>query len=196
MANFFRTYRIDGDRRIDGVFAMSFIHNGQFFLTHISIYADGMVDCWGLVDFATFKEKVRSGWVVTQLPEGADVSVSFLAKFKAKEVRCFIAPEDFILEVADEIERLNGRPTTESQCLEAWKVYQNNPSPQSIEILRSAYEAVPKHNRRYILGDMDSKDFPIKSVLYPKEMEELRQSILTKRHPDPAASWWRFWKRN
>jgi len=194
MASFFRTYRLDGDKRVDGVFAMAFIHNGQYFLTHISIYADGMIDCWGLVDFSTFKEKVRSGWVVTQIPEGANVSVSFLAMFKAKEASCFIEPEDFILEVADEIERLNGRSTTDARCLEAWKTYEKEPLPQNIEILRSAYEAVPKHNRRFILGDMDSKDFPIRSVLYPKEMEELRETILKKQRI-PLERWWQFWKR-
>lgn len=195
MANFFRTYRMDGDKRVDGVFAMAFIHNMQFHLTHISIFADGMVDCWGLVDFATFKEKVRTGWVVTQIPEDAEVSVSFLSMFKAKEARCFIEPEDFILEVADEIERLNGRPTTDSRCLEAWKTYQKDPSPQNTEILRSAYEAVPKHNRRFLLSDMDAKDFPIRNVLYPSEMEELRESIRRKQLSVTASRWWRFWKR-
>jgi hypothetical protein len=72
MASFFRTYRITEDgTRIDGVFAMAFIHNGDYHLTHISIYEDGMIDCWGLVDFAKFKKKVRSGWVVTQPPKKA-----------------------------------------------------------------------------------------------------------------------------
>lgn len=146
---------------------MAFIHNMQFYLTHISIFADGMIDCWGLVDFETFKEKVRSGWIATQIPEDAEVSVSFLSKFRAKETRCFVEPEDFILEVADEIERLNGQPTTSSRCVEAWQTYQKDPSHQNKEALRFAYEAVPKHNRRYLLGDMDAKDFPIRGVLYP-----------------------------
>ena len=50
MASFFRTYRATNDGvRIDGVFAMAFIHNRDYYLTHISIYQDGMIDCWGLV---------------------------------------------------------------------------------------------------------------------------------------------------
>ena len=32
-----------------------------------------------------------------------------------------------------------------------------------------AYEAVPEHNRMYVLGDMDRKDHPIRAVLYPDE---------------------------
>jgi hypothetical protein len=52
MASFFRTYRTaDDGERIDGEFAMAFIHNFDFHRTHISIYRDGMVDCLGLVMF-------------------------------------------------------------------------------------------------------------------------------------------------
>jgi len=117
MASFFRTYRttIDG-ARIDGVYAMAFIHNGDYHLTHISIYQDGMIDCWGLVDFEELKRKVRSGWVVTQPPKNARISVSFLGSFTATRASYWIEPEAFIKEVADEIEQLNGRPTTSDRC--------------------------------------------------------------------------------
>src|SRR5579872_4240187 len=110
MAQFYRTYRIDGDRRIDGVFTMAFIHNGPYFLTHLSIYQDGMIDCWELVDFEEFKRKVRSGWVVTRPPEGAEVHVSLLAAFKACDAYYWVEPRELVKEVADEIEALNGRP--------------------------------------------------------------------------------------
>ncbi len=62
MAYFNRTYRVEQDgTRIDGVFVLAFIHNGRYHLTPIRNYQDGMIDCWGLVDFEGFKEKVRSG---------------------------------------------------------------------------------------------------------------------------------------
>ena len=113
MGSFFRTYRItEAGERIDGVFAMAFIHNCEYHLAPISVYADGMIDCWNLVDFEEFKDKVRRGWVVTQPPEGAQVSVSFLAQFKAADARFWIEPDEFVKEIADEIEGLNGRPTT------------------------------------------------------------------------------------
>lgn len=170
---------------------MAFIHNVQYHLTHISIYADGMIDCWGLVDFETFKEKVRTGWVVTQVPEGARISVSFLAMFNAQESNCFIDPEDFIVEVSDEIENLNGRSTTSSKCVDAWKAYGKSPSPENREALRNTYEVVPKHNRPYLLGDMDSKDFPIRNVLYPDELEQIRSVVANDQAPK---RWWQFWK--
>jgi hypothetical protein len=76
MASFFRTYRMHEGKRIDGVFFLAFIHNGDYHLSPISIYQDGMIDCSELVDFEGFKEKVRSGWVVTRPPRWARVSVT------------------------------------------------------------------------------------------------------------------------
>ena len=68
-----------------------------------------------------------------------------------------------------EIEGLNGRPTSAMRCLTAWKAYKSAPSDAAKEALRIAYEAVPAHNRQYVLGDMDTKDHPIRYVLYPDE---------------------------
>ncbi len=148
---------------------MAFIHNFDYHLTHISIYRDGKVDCWGLVTFEEFQQKVRSGWVVTQPPPNAKVSVSFLASFVATEAHYCIDPEEFIREVADEIEGLNGRPTSRERCFAAWVAYEASPSDATRQSLRVAYEAVPEHNRRFVLGDQDRKDSPIRRVLYPEQ---------------------------
>jgi hypothetical protein len=173
MASFFRTYRTTDDgERVDGVFAMAFIHNGNYHLTHISIYRDGMINCWELVTFEEFKEKVRSGWVVTQPPPDARISVSFLASFTATDASYWIKPEEFIREIADEIDRLNGRSTSSMRCSEAWHAYEELSSEANKEALRLAYEAVPEHNRRFVLGDMDRKDHPIRRVLYPEQYRQ------------------------
>jgi len=180
MASFFRTYRVTDDgARIDGVFAMAFIHNFDYHLTHISIYQDGMVDCWGLVTFEEFKEKVRSGWVVTQPPPDAEVRVSFLARFTATNASYWIDPEEFIREVADEIEALNGRPSGAEVCRDAWAAYQASRTEAARETLRKAYESIPEHNRLFVLGDMDRKDHPIRAVLYPEQY--------ARREEDPDA---------
>ena len=173
MPSFYHTYRTPrGGERIDGVFAMAFIHNGDtFYLTHVSIYKDGMVDCWGLRTFAEFVEAVHPGWVVTQPPANAKVSVSFLGDFTAAKATYYIESEDFIREVADEIEALNGRPTTSDLCRAALVTYEASPSEGAKEALRAAYDAVPAHNRIF-LGDMDTKDNDIRRILFPDEYEE------------------------
>ena len=67
-----RTWRnVDGER-IEGTWRHAFIRNGgNYFLTDLLIYADGMVDCWGLETLEGFADKLASGWVATDLPEGA-----------------------------------------------------------------------------------------------------------------------------
>src|SRR5947207_8673763 len=102
MSWFNRTYRITKDGvSVDGVFSTAFIHNGDYHLTHISVYEDGMIDCWDLVNFDEFKRRVRSGWVVTQLPNSARISVWFLGTFRATDANYWLDPEEYIKEVAD-----------------------------------------------------------------------------------------------
>jgi hypothetical protein len=167
-----RTYRIEGDQRIEGTTLEAFIHNGEYFHTEIKIYADSKVDCWGLVDFARFREKVRSGWVVTQLPEGARVTISGLVSINAANVRCHVEPEEFIKEVADEILELNHQPTSGDKCREAFKEYTSNQTGENRQKLKEAYEAIPVHCRPYVLHDQDSKDFAIRMVIYGEERIE------------------------
>ncbi|MFO0945577.1 MAG: hypothetical protein U1D30_06485 [Planctomycetota bacterium] len=172
MASFDQIYRVKRDgERIDGVFRMAFIHNWTYFLTPIGIYRDGMVDCWGLMTFEEFKQQVRSGRVVTQPPPNAKVSVSFLAQFTATDACYWIKPEEFIKEIADEIEGLNGRLTTREKCFAAWTAYEASPSEITKDALRLAYEAVPEHNRVFVLSDQDRKDHPIRQVLYPEQYD-------------------------
>jgi hypothetical protein len=104
------TFRIVDDQQVLGAFLTVFIHNGDYHLTKIAVYADGMIDCWGLVDFNEFVRKVRSGWIVTTLPEEAKVSVSQITSFTANEILYSVPESEFIKEVLDTIEELNERP--------------------------------------------------------------------------------------
>lgn len=52
-----------------------FINNWQCHLTTIDVFSDGAVDCWGFVDLALFREKVRSRWVVPRPQENQHLSV-------------------------------------------------------------------------------------------------------------------------
>lgn len=60
---------------IDGLVTPAFIHNGTFFLVGLPVYADGLIDCWEMVDLPLFREKLKSGWVTPTAAEGAPVSV-------------------------------------------------------------------------------------------------------------------------
>ena len=159
-------YRKENNKLILGKALTAYIHNGQYHLTQIKVYEDGLIDCWELVSFEEFKKKVRQGWVVTEVPNIADINASLLGSFTATNVVNYVKPEEFIKEVKDVIDELNGKPTTSELCREAYEEYKKDPTEANKIKLKSAYEAVPQHNRIYILGDQDHKDSAIQSILY------------------------------
>lgn len=78
-----RTYRIVDGERIEGSWRHIFIKNGRtYFLSALKVYADGLIDCWGLVDFTTFQQKVASGWVATTFPQDAQASAHHLGAWR------------------------------------------------------------------------------------------------------------------
>jgi hypothetical protein len=68
---------------IDGLVTPAFIHNGSFFLVDLPVYADGLVDCWEMVDLPLFREKLRTGWVTPTARDGAEISVHGLGRWTA-----------------------------------------------------------------------------------------------------------------
>lgn len=170
-----RTWRnVDGER-VEGTWRHAFIRNGgDHFLTDLLIYADGMVDCWGLETLDGFAGKLASGWVATDLPEGARASAHHLASWKFAEPKTWLTPEMLLGEVRDDIDQLNGVPDSTGRCLAAVDVFRDAPTEANRNAVREAYEAIPEHLRRYALGDMDRKDFPLRVIVAgPKKQIEL-----------------------
>jgi hypothetical protein len=161
-------FRVVDGQEIKGTYLNAFIHNGTYYQTEIKIYADGMIDAWELMTFEEFKEKVAEGWVVTTLPEGAKVRTAYV-DFTAINVSSWVKEVEFIKEVQDEIDALNNRPTTSDRCREAYARFNENQSEANRVILRQAYEAIPEHNRQYVLHDMDVKDIPVRMIIYGED---------------------------
>lgn len=160
------THRTADGVRIPGTWRHAFIRNGgQYFLTDLFIFADGLVDCWGLVTLDEFEEKLRRGWVATTFPEGADVSAHDLAAWRFAEPRTWLTPELLLAEVRDTVEQLNGRPDSTARCLAAVDVFLADRTEENRAAARAAYLAIPETQRRYALGDMDSKDWPLQALV-------------------------------
>ncbi|MFF0739610.1 NADAR family protein [Streptomyces sp. NPDC004111] len=156
------TFRdVDGER-VPGTWRHAFIRNGGHHLTDLVIYADGLIDCWGLVTLEEFDEKLRSGWVATELPEGGEASVYGIGSWTFTGVRSYTTREDLLGEVRDEIERLNGRPTSTDRCLAAADSFLADPTEANRALLRTAYLEMPETVRVFALGDMDARDVPLR----------------------------------
>ncbi len=203
MASWQRTYRIVDGARIEGTWRPAFIRNGdRYYLTELLIYADGKVDCWGLVDFGEFCAKVRDGWVATTFTPGAWASAHAVASWRMAEPVSAVTAEELIGEVRDEIEGLRGEPASQDRCLGALRRYLAEPGPGRLADLRSAYLAVPGHLRAFLLGDMDARDVPLRQLLTPVGEPLIGSEdfpddlVVTEDDKQDALAWFARWSRD
>ena len=186
MPKWSRTSReVDGEVVI-GSWRHAFINNGgTYYLTDLVVYADGLVDCWGLVTLEEFRGKLRSGWVATTFKEGANGSAHELASWTFTNVESWVTADELYGEVVDEIEELNGRPDSSGVCLQALEDYLAEQSEPNRQRLESAYNSIPKHRRRYVLGDMDAKDRPLRVLITPVG-RRLAGKVVSEQHRNQA----------
>ncbi|MFY0512362.1 NADAR family protein [Streptomyces anulatus] len=160
------THRTADGVRIPGTWRHAFINNGgTYYLTDLFVYADGLIDCWGLATVEEFERKLRSGWVATSFPEGAEASAHELASWKFGETWTWLTPELLLAEVRDTLDELNGRPDSTGRCLAAVDAFLADRSEANRAVVRAAYLAIPETQRHYALGDMDRKDQPLRALV-------------------------------
>ncbi|MFJ6437365.1 NADAR family protein [Streptomyces sp. NPDC091416] len=160
------THRTADGVRIPGTWRHAFIRNGgTHYLTDLFIYADGLIDCWELVTLEEFQDKLRSGWVATTLPEGAEASAFQLAGWTFSEPRSYLTPDLLVAEIRDTIDQLNGRPDSTGRCLAAVDTFLSDRTEENRAAARNAFLAIPVSQRRYALGDMDSEDWPLRVLV-------------------------------
>lgn len=174
------TFRIVDDRKIFGVFLTAFISNGTYFLTKIAVFADGMIDCWGLVDFDEFVNKVKSGWIVTSLPEGAEVQISDITLFTSNNIVYSVPESEFIKEVLDTIEELNERPSSLVLFWQAKKNYWNETNEENQKLMHEAFEKVPHHKKKFVTDSRDRKYFKEQSIKSYDTVWELNEKDISE----------------
>ena len=160
------TYRTVDGERIDGVWCHVWRRGdfrGEYYVDDLVLYADGTVVCGEGMDLPGLKKLLDAGRLALTPPD-TPVKVDERSKWESRwgEPR---TPESFLLEVADRVEELNGRPTAARRCWDAAGRYAGEPSEANRELLRAAYLAVPQHLRIFVLGDMDLQDRPLRILL-------------------------------
>lgn len=105
-------------------------------------------------------------------PEGAiTISIPELGTIKGQADYSVYTSEK-LKEVEDMLSRICKKPTLHEKCREAYFLYLEYPCDRNKEELRVSYEAIPEHERMY-LGDMDSKDYDYRRILYTDEKREV-----------------------
>ncbi len=159
------TFRISDGQTIDGAWCLVWAKHDwidEHQPEHLFIYADGRITCGSsrAADLAGLERLLATGKIALDPPRArewpADPS-KWESRYPERRT-----DESFLLEVADEISRLAGRPTAGDRCWEAVRSYQAEPTEVRRARLRDAYLAVPAHLRVYVLGDMDLQDRPLR----------------------------------
>ncbi|WP_405832496.1 MULTISPECIES: NADAR domain-containing protein [unclassified Streptomyces] len=158
------TFRISDGETIDGAWRLVWSKHDRLdehHTEHLFVYADGRITHgYEATDLAGLGRLLASGKIALD-PPGAREWTAEPSTWgsRSPEPR---TDEGFLLEVADEIARLAGRPTAADRCWDAVRSYQAEPTPERRARLRDAYLAVPAHLRVYVLGDMDLQDRPLR----------------------------------
>lgn len=174
-----RPWKFDGPvtSLMRGSFGHSVRHFLQFddalYLVTLAVFPDDTVVISGAPEEITlsFEElKDRLGDSSSfRLPEPGDrVRIDQLVSFTAKGWRYRVDPEALCAEIHDLHEQALGRPPAVEVCILAFQDYLAEQTADSLERLRRSYEAVPEHLRVYC-GDMDTKDIPIRMILYGRD---------------------------
>ncbi|MCM1091202.1 MAG: hypothetical protein NC092_02180 [Butyrivibrio sp.] len=95
-------------RRIEGVSVSGIINNGgSYFYTNLSVYGDGVVDCWHAVDLKGFRKEIDRGWVAPQVPCNKTFNVSGIGMFEVQEANWIYDKASFYEHIADIVKELN-----------------------------------------------------------------------------------------
>ena len=143
-------------------------------LTRWFVYADGLVQLgYGtpLLPARAVGESLEAGAWQTSAPDGSWIDVEGLGRARLREGFWHVDARERVRECLDLIRAAAGEPGAVERCRTAFAQYESDPTPARRETLRAAYEAVPEHLRLYC-GDMDSKDWPIRRVLYPNDLQD------------------------
>jgi len=181
-----QVYREKDDGTIvKGIGLPAFIHNGRYYCVLVKVYEDGVIDCWDEVDFEGFVQKVRGGWVVTQLPPDAVIHSHHSFYGSTDNLTTWVKESEFIKEVRDTLDRLCGKSWSSRRCNDAFVKYLSHPTEETKKLVAKEYDLVPEHLRQYVLGDMDHRDAPIRELL---ENDSIDASTLqmwkTMYHPE------------
>ncbi|MEU7001565.1 hypothetical protein [Nonomuraea sp. NPDC046570] len=100
------------DERIDGAWYHVWLRTWhEYYIVDLAVFADGAIKCDGWTDLSGLRKMLASGKVSVRNPDAPEQATE-VSKWQSRQPHPVTA-DGFLAEVADEIEDLNGRPTTE-----------------------------------------------------------------------------------
>lgn len=148
-----------------GVFLPAVVWNMHHYFTLAAVYADGMVDCWGLMTLEQFELKVREGRITNSVPSGLTLSIHHLVRLTVASARPAGTADDLVKDVRSAIEELNGRPTAQQQMIEAIRNFEGCDSPATRSALIKAHGNLPGFHHVYLFGSRAERHLEVQRLL-------------------------------
>ena len=146
------TFRQSEGQQIPGVYLPAIIHNGPHQFTLLAVYADRMIDCWGLQNLEEFRQKIESRWVTNSVPISETLYIHHFATLTVSGCDTHGSMDDLLKNVYSAIEELNGRVTAQDKFAFAIKAFREDSTDKNLQALKAAHEELPRYYYRYILG--------------------------------------------
>ncbi|HMR09474.1 MAG TPA: hypothetical protein PKA88_27030, partial [Polyangiaceae bacterium] len=181
----FRRSAIHGDH-----VSLLYKQQGEVFLADVRAFADGSVEIGRVpepvvTDLDGVCAAIEKRALFTKPRKGTRVFVHGLGSFEVEKARFITGAQDMLRDLRDIVETLNGRADSSMRCRDAYEAFVADPTTARRDALRTAYEAVPEHNRMYVLRDQDVKDIPIRMIVYgDKEIENWSHRAVARARGD------------
>ncbi|MCX5208568.1 NADAR family protein [Kitasatospora sp. NBC_00240] len=201
-----RTFRYSDGERVPGLWRPVFAHHGGVHsLTELTVYADGLVDCWGLSTVEEFAERVGYGQVAARIAEGSRGSAAGLATWRFASAHTFLTPERLMAEIRADIERLNappertGPPADRAVLVDEFslpELHNDHPMPVTVDEVRhscaaEAFQALDGPGGAQARPAVMARVLRAKFAQHPGAAEILLATgDTTIRYHDPGSTYW------
>lgn len=142
--------------------------NKEIFLTYYTIYDDETISIYNdnnIYNFDNIKNMFDKNELVLYPKEDDTIIIENLAKLKLKPTLKYTNKKEKLKEIKENIKEISGKENAFDYAIKCYHNYLVYPSDYNRELLKEAYEKLPKHERIF-LGDMDNKDSDFRRIIY------------------------------
>lgn len=142
--------------------------NKEIFLTYYTIYDDETISIYNdnnIYNFDNIKNMFDKNELVLYPKEDDTIIIENLAKLKLKPTLKYTNKKEKLKEIEENIKEISGKENAFDYAIKCYHNYLVYPSDYNRELLKEAYEKLPKHERIF-LGDMDNKDSDFRRIIY------------------------------
>ncbi|SUW08965.1 Uncharacterised protein [Brachyspira pilosicoli] len=142
--------------------------NKEIFLTYYTIYDDETISIYNdnnIYNFDNIKNMFDKNELLLYPKEDDTIIIENLAKLKLKPTLKYTNKKEKLKEIEENIKEISGKENAFDYAIKCYHNYLVYPSDYNRELLKEAYEKLPKHERIF-LGDMDNKDSDFRRIIY------------------------------